>query len=230
MTRHETYPWTMATIEVDDSGETDREPATSRHRLAARVREIRRMRSLTIQEVSERSGLAISTVSKIERGLMAPTYDRFTRLAEGLGIDVAELFVAKGERFGVGEFALARVGECDTYTTENYTYDMLFSQLHGKAMVPMLGTLKPLEQMRFDRVVRHDGEEFLFVLEGDVIVQLEGRDPIRLATGDSIYFDSRRGHLYASAGDRPARILVVCTKLGVSGADQEGSATPLPAR
>lgn len=207
----------MAMVELNDSSEPPGQNKTSRERLASRVRQIRRMRDLTIQEVAKRSGLAISTVSKIERGLMAPTYDRFTRLADGLGVDVAELFFAKGDRFRDGEFAVARSGECDTYETENYTYDMLFSQLRGKAMVPMFGTLKPLEQMRFDRAVRHDGEEFLLVLEGDVVVQLEGSDPVRLATGDSIYFDSRRGHLYASAGNAPARILVVCTKLGVVG-------------
>lgn len=198
---------TLPPSEEEPNGEN------SRARVAERLRDIRRRKGLTIQEVATRSGLAISTVSKIERNLMAPTYDRFSRLAEGLGVDVSELFAAQGEQFAPGEFSLARVGDHSFHQTENYIYEMLFPHLRGKAMIPMLGTLKPFEQMRFDRLVSHDGEEFFFVLEGRVIVQLEGKDPVILETGESIYFDSRRGHLYASAGDSDARILCVCTKM-----------------
>ena len=75
------------------------EDGNSRAQVAERVREIRRKKGLTIKDVATRSGLAISTVSKIERNLMAPTYDRFSRLADGLGVDVSELFMAKGEQF-----------------------------------------------------------------------------------------------------------------------------------
>ncbi|MGH1425876.1 MAG: helix-turn-helix domain-containing protein [Pseudooceanicola sp.] len=184
---------------------------TDRARMATRLRGLREARGLTIQAVAERGGIAISTVSKIERNLMAPTYDRFTRLARGLGVDVAELFVAEGERFEPGGVAIARKGEFGYHETENYTYEMLFPQIQGKRMVPIMGTLKPFEQMSFDRMVSHPGEEFLFVMEGRVIVQLQDRDDVILNKGESIYFDSMRGHLYASALDDPARILVVCT-------------------
>jgi len=185
---------------------------TGRARMASRLRRLREARGLTIQAVADRGGIAISTVSKIERNLMAPTYDRFTRLARGLGVDVAELFADESSRFETGGVAVARHGEFGYHETENYSYEMLFPQVRGKAMVPMMGTLKPLEQMRFDRMVSHGGEEFLLVLEGRVIVQLADRDDVLLDQGDSLYFDSGRGHLYASALDAPARILVVCTQ------------------
>jgi transcriptional regulator with XRE-family HTH domain len=186
---------------------------SSRAALAERARRLRRAKGLTIQEVATRSGLAISTISKIERALMAPTYDRFSQLAQGLGVDVSELFADAGEPFADGEFAVSRAGDEGYLETENYTYEMLFPNLRGKTMAPILGTLKPLQQMHFDRMVSHPGQEFFFVIEGRVIVQAEGRSPVELNAGESIYFDSRRGHLYASADDRPARILVVCTEL-----------------
>ncbi|MFT6451461.1 MAG: transcriptional regulator with XRE-family HTH domain [Halocynthiibacter sp.] len=188
--------------------------AQSRAALAIRLRALRKSKGLTIQDVAERSGLAISTVSKIERNLMAPTYDRFSRLARGLGVDLAELFAEEGTRFEQGGVALARRGDFGYHETDNYTYEMLFQKVQGRAMVPMLGTLKPLEKMKFDRMVSHAGEEFLFVIEGEVIVQMENMDPVTLRAGDSLYFDSRRGHLYASATDQPARILCVCTHDG----------------
>ena len=188
-------------------------PDTSagRARMAERLRRLREDRGLTIQAVAERGGIAISTVSKIERNLMAPTYDRFTRMARGLGVDVAELFAEAGEGFEQGAVAVARTGEFGYHESENYTYEMLFPGLRGKAMVPMMGTLKPREQMTFDRMVAHPGEEFLLVLDGRVVIQLEGAEDVTLDAGESIYFDSGRGHLYASALDRPSRILVVCT-------------------
>ncbi|MGH1331060.1 MAG: helix-turn-helix domain-containing protein [Paracoccaceae bacterium] len=199
--------------------------AESRAALAVRLRALRKSKGLTIQDVAELSGLAISTVSKIERNLMAPTYDRFSRLARGLGVDLAELFAEEGTRFEQGGVSLSRRGDFGYHETDNYTYEMLFQKVQGRTMVPMLGTLKPLEMMKFDRMVSHAGEEFLFVLEGEVIVQMENLEPVTLGTGESLYFDSRRGHLYASATDQPARILCVCTHDGsreASGGDALG--------
>ncbi|MDF2372879.1 MAG: cupin domain-containing protein [Rhizobiaceae bacterium] len=63
----------------------------------------------------------------------------------------------------------------------------------------------------FEEFVRHPGQEFLVVMQGAVTVHVEGREPVTLQQGDSIYFDSALGHLYASDGDNDARILVVCS-------------------
>lgn len=180
--------------------------------MGERLRQIRHALGLTLADVAERAGLAVSTVSKVERGLMALTYDRFTQLADGLGVDVAELFTARGEPFASGQVAIARNGSFRLHETENYSYEMLFPELRQKAMTPMLGTLRPYETMRFDRFVSHPGEEFLHVLEGRLMVQLEEMEPLMLDRGDSLYFDSGRGHLYASAGPESARILVVCSR------------------
>lgn len=185
--------------------------APDRAELANRLRGLRKAKGLTIRDVAQRSGLAISTVSKIERNLMAPTYERFTRLARGLGVDAAELFAADGSHVAEGAVAVSRLGDVGYRETRNYTHELLFEKLRGRMMAPMLGSLKPLDMTRFEQMVSHPGEEFLFVLEGEVIVQFEGREPVRLRQYESLYFDSRRGHLYASATDKPARILSVCT-------------------
>jgi len=187
--------------------------AESRAALARRAKQIRLEKGLTLQDVADRSALAVSTISKIERALISPTYDRFSMLAAGLGVDISELFSEGGNTFAKGELAVSRKGDEGYLETENYTYEMLFPNVRGKAMVPMMGTLKPLEQMRFERMVSHPGQEFFHVLEGRVVIQLEDAEEVELSAGESLYFDSRRGHLYASAGDSPARILVVCSGL-----------------
>lgn len=175
-----------------------------------RLRQLRRDRGWTLAEVAERSGLAISTISKAERGVISLTYDRLSQLAQGLEVDLAAFFNAEGQSFEPGSFAVARKGEFKRQETPNYVYEMLFPDLWNKAMTPMMGSLKARELVDFEDFVRHPGQEFLVVMEGAVTVFVEGRAPVRLEAGDSIYFDSAVGHLYASDGDRDARILVVC--------------------
>ena len=187
--------------------ETDANP---RQDFGRRLRRIRRDNGWTLAEVANRSGLAISTISKAERGIIALTYDRLALLARGLDVDLAALFAPKGEDFTPGSFAVARKGEFERQETRNYIYEMLFPDLWHKAMSPMMGSLKARELVDFEDFVRHPGQEFLVVMKGKVTVFVEGRDPVPLEEGDSIYFDSAVGHLYASDGDEDARILVVC--------------------
>lgn len=178
-----------------------------------RIRRLRCDQSWTLADLSARSGLAISTISKAERGIIALTYDRLSQLAKGLGVDMSAFFTDTGVGFEPGSFAVARKGEFERQETQNYVYDMLFTDLWHKSMRPMMGTLKARELHQFDEFVRHAGQEFLIVLEGEVTVHLDGRDAVKLSLGDSIYFDSAVGHLYASNGDEDARILVVCDSL-----------------
>jgi transcriptional regulator with XRE-family HTH domain len=175
-----------------------------------RIRKLRSAQKWTLSDLSERSGLAISTISKAERGVIALTYDRLLKLAKGLNVDMSAFFSDTGVGFEPGSFALARKGDFERQETEHYVYDMLFTDLWNKSMRPMMGTLKARELYQFDEFVRHPGQEFLFVLEGAVTVHLDGRDPVLLKQGDSVYFDSAIGHLYASNDDADARILVVC--------------------
>lgn len=190
------------------AGETDIQTPSAD--FGRRLRQLRSDRGWTLAEVAERSGLAISTISKAERGVISLTYDRLSRLARGLDVDLAAFFNAEGQSFEPGSFALARKGEFERQETETYVYEMLFPEVWNKAMTPMMGSLKARSFADFEEFVRHPGQEFLIVLDGCVTVFVEGREPVHLASGDCLYFDSAVGHLYASDGDRDARILVVC--------------------
>ncbi len=197
----------------------NKDVSTDSQRIAfgQRIRRLRGERNWTLSDLAGRSGLAISTISKAERGLIALTYDRLSQLARGLGVDMSAFFSDTGEGFAPGSFAIARKGEFKRQETKNYVYEMLFSDLWNKSMRPMMGTLKARELHQFDTLLSHAGQEFLLVLEGQVTVYLDGRDPVRLAQGDSIYFDSMIGHVYASVGDKDARILVVCESVESAG-------------
>ncbi len=178
--------------------------------LGGRLRQIRKQRGWTLAAVAARSGLAVSTISKVERGRMSLAYDKFMQLAAGLEIDVGELFAPTGRRFAARSVAVSRAGEAEHHETELYVYKMLFADVRDKRMVPMIGRIKAHNIRQFGDLVSHQGEEFLMVLDGRLDVHIEGRDPITLEPRDSIYFDSAMGHAYVSAGEADTTIVVVC--------------------
>jgi mannose-6-phosphate isomerase-like protein (cupin superfamily) len=182
--------------------------------LGARVRDIRKSRKWTLKEVAARTGLAISTISKMERGEISLTYDRFMRLAQGLGLDVGELFDADAEGFSHGTVSVTRAGDAPVHRSATYDYDMLASDVTGKHMVPMVGHIKAHSFGAFEDFISHPGEEFIYVIDGTLDVYLKGRDPITLSKGDSIYFDSGLGHAYVSTSEKDATVLGVCWKPG----------------
>lgn len=187
---------------------------TSEADLGVRVREIRKARGWKLKDLSDRTGLAVSTISKMERGEISLTYDRFMRLAQGLGMDVGELFDADAEGFTRGSVSVTRAGEAPMHRSDTYHYEMIAGDLAGKHMVPMIGHVKANSFTAFEDFISHPGEEFIYILKGEVTVHLKDRDPVVLYPGDTIYFDSGLGHAYVSTGETEAILLGVCWKPG----------------
>ena len=177
--------------------------------LAARAKAVRKAKGLTIQRVADRAGLAISTISKIERNRMTPTYECFRKLARGLDVDVAELIDTTASKLREGEHAVSRRGDFEYHLVSNTLYEVLFSQMAEKRMVPSFATLKPQGEHRVEAAAAGSGEQFVLVLKGTVRVELENAEPIILQSGESLYLDSRRAHRFVSATERSARILCV---------------------
>lgn len=183
-----------------------------RAQLGERLREIRKARRLTLQEAAMRTGLAPSTLSKIENGQMSPTYDNIVRIAEGFGIDVEALFSGGTQQVALGRQTVTRSGEGKLYATEQYDYEMLCSSLSHKKIIPIVATIKCHDIMKFGDWPRHNGEEFVFVLSGEVVVFLEHYEPVVLRQGDSMYFDSTMAHACVSNSPNHATIVWVCSQ------------------
>jgi len=178
-----------------------------------RLRAMRKQRRLTLKQVADACGLAISTLSRVERGQMSPTYDKLLQLAQGLGVDLAELFGSSEAHVPslaeTPRSAVSHLGQEYRVSTPNYDYRYLCPTLAGKSMVPAAAQVKTRSLTEFGPLIRHAGEEFLFVLAGRVEVYLEGKAPIILNAGESIYFDASLGHAFLYVGEHPAEILVV---------------------
>ncbi len=177
--------------------------------LGLRVRELRRSLGWTLEEAAQRAGLARSTLSKIENGQMSPTYDALKKLALGLAISVPQLFTPPSKAQVNGRMAVTKAGEGLSQPTVTYEHELLAGSLTKKQMLPYRATIRARDVTEFDGWVRHDGEEFLFVLTGVVRLYTEFYEPVDLRRGDSAYYDASMGHNVISLSDDDATILWV---------------------
>ncbi|SFA77148.1 transcriptional regulator, XRE family with cupin sensor [Poseidonocella pacifica] len=198
-------PRTLITL-ARQSGETDRpEPLD----LGARVRDLRKGLGWTLEQAAKEAGLARSTLSKIENGLMSPTYDALKKLAVGLDISVPQLFTPPEQDQVTGRMTVTRVDEGAAHPTATYEHEMLASQLTNKKMLPYRARVRARQMEEFDGWVRHDGEEFLYVLTGVIRLYTEFYEPVEMRRGDSAYYDASMGHNVVSVSADDATILWV---------------------
>ena len=185
-------------------------------RLGHALRGIRARLGFTLAETSARTGVAVSTLSKVENGQLSLTYDKLVQLSEGLGIDISTFFdpiPANGEGPAVEPTArrsITRRGEGLLVETPDYDYRYLCTDLSRKGMVPILITIRARSTEKLNAFSSHSGEEFIYVLRGSIEVHTEFYEPIFLAAGDSIYIDSRMRHASLSTGPRSATVLNIC--------------------
>lgn len=177
--------------------------------LGARVRELRKARDWTLERAANQAGLARSTLSKIENGQMSPTYDALRKLAEGLQISVPQLFTPPERDQINGRMSVNKSGQGAKRATTTYEHELLAEQLSKKQMLPYKARVRARSVEEFDGWVRHDGEEFLYVLTGVVKLYTEFYEPIEMRRGDSAYYDATMGHNVVSVSQEDAEILWV---------------------
>ena len=187
----------------------DQGPALQPLKLGERIRQIRRSRNWTLEEASRKTGLAPSTLSKIENDQMSPTFEAVQKLVAGLDIDMPQLFAPSGEVRSGGRRAFTRKGEGRHHPTATYEHELLCTELTRKRMIPFKTRVHARSFTDFDGWVRHGGEEFLLVLEGEIAFYTEFYEPLTLAQGDSLYYDSAMGHACVSVSEEDALILWV---------------------
>jgi transcriptional regulator with XRE-family HTH domain len=182
----------------------------------AALKALRRKRGWTLADVSKRTGLPASTLSKIENDRMSPTFDKLARISTGLQIDIATLFGGGDAGADVQPAASARrcivrAGEGKAIETKNYSHLYPAWDLLNKRIIPIVAELHARSLEEFGELIRHPGEEYAYVLEGEVDLYTSAYAPVRLSAGDSIYFDSGMGHAYIAAGEGPCRVLSLCS-------------------
>jgi mannose-6-phosphate isomerase-like protein (cupin superfamily) len=178
--------------------------------LSARVREICRTRNLTLRRHSALTGIPIATLSKVQNNLATLSYVQLTKLAEGLGLELNELFTAAAVDVRTARRAITRKGQGPKEATRFYDFEMLCGDLANKKMNVGIMQVNARTPEEAGGLFAHEGEEFAYVLSGSIEVHTEDYRPTRLDTGDCIYMDSTSSHVYVNVGKEPvARVLAV---------------------
>jgi transcriptional regulator with XRE-family HTH domain len=177
--------------------------------LGERVRSLRKSRGWTLEQAASQAGLARSTLSKIENGQMSPTFEALKKLAVGLEISVPQLFTPPRDAKVSGRMAVTKTGEGQAHPTATYEHELLAGALTKKAMLPYRARVRARSFDEFDGWVRHDGEEFLYVLTGAIRLITEFYEPVEMRRGDSAYYDASMGHNVISTSEEDATILWV---------------------
>lgn len=194
-----------------------REMKSDEPTLGATLRRLRNRKGWTVKEMSDRSGIPFSTLSKVETGRLTLDYDKLQQLSRCLQVRMSELF-AEGEQDSVASSAptarrsIGRIDRAIRVNTGKYDYRYLCTELRRKRMIPIVIHVRAKTLEEFDDLVRHQGEEFTYVLRGRIVVHTEHFDPVLLEEGQSIYLDSSMGHAYTAAeGCGEAVVLGVCS-------------------
>lgn len=180
--------------------------------LGEHVRRLRRAKRWTINTAAEKTGLARSTLSKIENNQMSPTFDVLQKLALGFGTDVGVLLLSEKPAPVLGRRSITRKGHGRRYEIPNYDHEFLCAELAQRKFTPIRTRIRARSVADFPQWVRHDGEDFVFVLEGEVELHTEFYEPVRLGPGDSMYFDAQMGHVLISVSKIDASILWVTSR------------------
>jgi transcriptional regulator with XRE-family HTH domain len=171
--------------------------------------------------MSEKCGIPVSTLSKVEHDRLTLTYDKLYQLSRRLGMRMSEFFAELSEVDSspavTARRSLGDLQHAIHIETPNYDHYYLCAEMRRKRMIPVITSIRAKTFKQFGDLVHHSGEEFAYVLKGRVLLITEFYDPAILNEGDSIYFDSSMGHAYLTAeGCDVAEVLAV-----MSSADEE---------
>ena len=190
-----------------------REP--SEFRIGSKIKQLRRERGATLQTMAEEIGFSPALISQIENRNVSPPIATLARIARYFDVPMAYFF---DEDEAQGRYEVVRRAERKMIrrvinplgTDHGYTYESLCSHGGDRAMEPFLLTVEPGVRDE-ESLYSHEGQEFLHVLEGRVVMLL-GADRVELDAGDSLYFDSALKHRMLNPGSGPSRVLAVIAR------------------
>jgi transcriptional regulator with XRE-family HTH domain len=179
--------------------------------IGRKIRDLRKGKALTLQDLSTATGLSKPLLSQIENEIVVPPISTLLKISRALDKDIAFFFQEPNDD---RKIVVVRTFERESLDTRKlgrtdggYSYESLAYKKSRKNMEPFLVEFerKDEKEMSF---YSHEGEEFLFVLEGDL--EFRTRDEVHgLKKGDSLYFESDVPHSYRALGKKNAKAIVV---------------------
>ncbi|WP_319530858.1 cupin domain-containing protein [uncultured Cohaesibacter sp.] len=175
--------------------------------VAKRIVTIRKDLKMTLQECSKRSGVAVSTLSKIERCELSPTISTLQKIAAGFSMELTELLTPSRSVYAPGRRAVSRNGFGRSHSSNSCANTLLCSELKNKRMIPIRTKVTARSTVEYKDWPKSDTEIYLFVLSGTCVVHSRDYEPLVLEPGDSVYYDASSDHCWTSVGDKDAEVV-----------------------
>ena len=180
-------------------------------KIGSKIRTLRKQKALTLKNLSTATGLSKPLLSQIENDIVVPPVSTLLKISRALGKDIAFFFQ---ETQGDTKITLVRASERENPdarklggTAVGYQYATLAYKKNRKNMEPFFVEFQNSDEREMP-FYRHEGEEFMFVLQGRLEFRTE-EEVHELRAGDSLYFESDVPHAYRSLGNRKATAVVV---------------------
>ena len=172
------------------------------------IKQERLKQGMTLQQLSTATGFSIGYLSQFERGLSQIAIDSLHKITDVLGMEFIDFF--REEESSPSASPVTRIydASCDKVSDQIIQYT-LSQNAKNFSYLPRLYHLMPhIGSDENIELYAHEGEEFIYVLEGKVEI-VYGKNTYQLEAGDSIYYDSIVAHHVHAAKDASARILGV---------------------
>ena len=180
--------------------------------LGSRIKQLRTTRKISLEELAAQTTLDVSLLNKIEEEKAVPSLAPLIKIARALGVRLGT-FLDDSDQMGPavvragGQEKGVRFTSQGSLTREHLNFYSLAYNKAGRNMEPFMVEIEPAEPSNY-MLSSHEGEEFIYVMEGRVEVNY-GKDIFLLDAGDSIYMDSVVVHNVHAADNKPAKILAV---------------------
>ncbi|HYA93160.1 MAG TPA: cupin domain-containing protein [Thermodesulfobacteriota bacterium] len=173
-----------------------------------KIQSLRKTKGVTLDQLAKMTGLTKGYLSQIENSTKTPPFSTLDKIAYALGVDITYFFVSCENEQADSKITVIKPDERKRVAPgglrRGYGYESLAYKKAGKNMEPYLITVDSQGRGSF----KHDGEEFLFILEGTLEFSFGGKKYI-LKPGYSIYFDSGIEHSGRALGDEKVKMLCI---------------------
>lgn len=179
-------------------------------KISYRIKEIRKEKNITIQELADRAGVSKGLISQIENNRTIPSLPVLMNIVHSLKLDLTGFFkdISPGNRpEKVFVIRAADYKPLKKETAKGFNYQRILARnIHGGPVDFVLLELK--KGARRNKMVTTDAFEYKYLIKGKIDYLIEDKNYI-LEEGDSIFFDGRLGHNLSNVGDSDAIMLVV---------------------